>query len=279
MLTTASLSAIRRPSLEIGCHDLPYSARKPGHEDDAVGEEDGFFDVVRDHECRGVGGLQDVHQELLHGPSGLCIEGSEGFVHEQYRRLVGQRPCDRDPLLHAAGKLDREGMAEAAETDQFDEVRGPLPALRLGNAIQPHAVLHVLLHRQPVERGVGLEHHAALSSGADDRLPVEHERACRGLLQSRDHAQDRRFSAARGTEQGAEVVVPNVEGDVGDCLYLLAGAEAELLREVDDRELGLLPACAHGRPIECAVLRGRIQRAGRGITRPDRRCSRRSGQK
>ena len=88
-------------------------------------------------------------------------------------RIAGKRPGDRHPLLHAARELRGEVVAELLELHQLDVMVGPVAALPLGHAVEAHAVLHVLLHREPVERRVGLEDHAPVAAGPGDLVAVE----------------------------------------------------------------------------------------------------------
>src|SRR5262249_13186222 len=67
------------------------------------------------------------------------IERAEGLVHEQDGRLVGERPRDADPLLHATRKLGRIAMGETGQADHIEQFVGdgarpgtPLP-LRVGS--------------------------------------------------------------------------------------------------------------------------------------------------
>ena len=52
------------------------------------------------------------------------VERAERLVHEQQRRLEGERARDRDPLLHAAGELPRVVVGEAAELDELEHLLG-----------------------------------------------------------------------------------------------------------------------------------------------------------
>src|SRR3954471_22763654 len=81
--------------------NLPDGAGAAAHHRDALAEEDGLLDVVGDEDDGRAGALPDAHQLLLEPLARLRVEGTEGLVHEQHARLVGQRPRDGDPLLHA----------------------------------------------------------------------------------------------------------------------------------------------------------------------------------
>ena len=76
-----------------------------GHHHDAVGEEEGLIDVVRDHQHRGFLFPPDRQQFLLQLLLGDRIEGAERFIEHQHRWIDRQRPGDRHPLLHASRDL------------------------------------------------------------------------------------------------------------------------------------------------------------------------------
>jgi hypothetical protein len=45
----------------------------------------------------------DFANQLLHVNPGQRIEGAEGFIQEQDRRLIGQCPGQGNPLFHSPG--------------------------------------------------------------------------------------------------------------------------------------------------------------------------------
>ena len=103
------------------------------------------------------------------------------------RRIGGpvrQRAGDGHPLLHAAGKLARIGVLELGQLHELDEAIGVSLPLVSGNAVDPHPVLDILLHRHPIEGGIALEHHAAGLVRAMDLLAVEEHGAVRRDLRA-----------------------------------------------------------------------------------------------
>ena len=86
------------------------SVIRPGprrHHHDPVGEVDRLGDRVGDEDGAGAGLRADPQQLVLQPLAGHLVERAERLVHQQQRRVYGQRPGDRDPLLHAAGQLGR----------------------------------------------------------------------------------------------------------------------------------------------------------------------------
>ena len=87
---------------------------------------------------------------------------------------------------------------------------GQLVAIAAGHALAFEPEGDVIEHRAVVERRVILKHHAAVGTGASDRL-AEHEHfAGRGRmlrLQPGDQPQDRALAAAAGTEDAHELAL------------------------------------------------------------------------
>ena len=71
------------------------------------------------------GRLPDAQDLLVHALAGHLVERAERLVHEQDRRLEGERPGDGHALLHAARQLVRVVLEEVAELDQVEHLAGP----------------------------------------------------------------------------------------------------------------------------------------------------------
>ena len=154
-------------------HPVEDPRRARGEDVAGVGEVDGLGDVVRDEEDRVVLDPRDVEEEPLHPPPRHRVERAERLVHQDDARLVHERPGDRDALLHPAREVFREALREVEEADLLQHLAGAVAAFFRVDAPELQAVLDVLLDRQPAERRVGLEDHAAVLRGAADRLAVE----------------------------------------------------------------------------------------------------------
>src|ERR1051325_10154468 len=91
---------------------------------------------------------------------------------------------ERGALLHAAGEHLRIVPLEAAQPDACDE---------LGCALRrcARAKEDVLLDCEPGEERVGLEYHAAVGTGACDRLAIEKYAPGARVLESGDDATER----------------------------------------------------------------------------------------
>ena len=95
--------------------------------EDAVGEEDGFLDVVGDDEHR-LGGevgaapqLEELAAEVLGGED---VEGGERLVHEERVGFDDERAGEADALAHAARELLGVRGLEAVEADEVDDPFG-----------------------------------------------------------------------------------------------------------------------------------------------------------
>ncbi|WP_275174847.1 hypothetical protein [Bradyrhizobium sp. CSS354] len=64
---------------------------------------DGFVDAVGNEDDRLAGRLPDTQEFAQKRLACLCIERSEGLVHQQNLGIVGEVARDRDALLHATG--------------------------------------------------------------------------------------------------------------------------------------------------------------------------------
>jgi hypothetical protein len=103
-----------------------------------------------------------------------------------------------------------------------------ISGLRMLVLLQPEG--HVLLHRHVREQRVALEHHVHRPLVGRQRrqvLAVHPDLAAGGLLEAREHAQQRGLAAARGAEQGEDLALPDVQADLVDgdeAVELLAHA-------------------------------------------------------
>ncbi len=96
---------------------------------DPVAELHGFVEVVG-HEDDGLAQLLLQPQEFVLQPLPRDrVDRAERLVHQQHRRIGGQRPGDSDSLLLAARQFTRIAVAvlrrlEADQVEQFVDARG-----------------------------------------------------------------------------------------------------------------------------------------------------------
>ena len=176
-------------------------------------EEDRFLRLVLRPQLR--------YQILEHGARHR-VERAERLVHQQHRRIDGERLRDRHALLHAAGQLARqlaEDRAVEADLAQFFQ----RDRLQLVRAAPGKALLQrqhdVFARRHPREQTVILKDHAAVQPRAADWAPVDRDPSPRRPLQPRQQAQERALAAARLSQQADEL--PRRHGKVDVFQYQL----------------------------------------------------------
>ncbi len=149
----------------------------------------------------------DPQQQLLHLQTRLAIECTEGLIHEQDLRIVGQRPSNRHTLHHAAGQLLGVVVGKPGQADFIDVVIDDLLALSGCHTATLEAELDVLPHRQPGEQRVALEHHAAIRTRPLNLLATDVDFAFRGLIQSGGEVQQTRLAAPRRPDQYGKLLI------------------------------------------------------------------------
>jgi hypothetical protein len=183
----------------------------------------------------------------LEGLAQLGVEGAQGLVQQQHRRVEDQRPGQRDPLLLAAGQLGRPPPLQPLQLDQDQGLGDPPLGLGLAHVLEAQPEGDVVGHVQEREQGVALEHRVDLAlvrRGAGHVDPVEQDAPLGGLLEPGDQPQGGRLAAARRAEQGEELAAGHVQVDAvhgGDVL--------EPLDQPDQPDL----ASAHGDPFSDAL--------------------------
>ena len=74
---------------------------------DAVAEVEGLVQIVGDEQHRRPPLGDDAQHLVLQGLARHGVERAKRLVHQQHRGVLRQAAGDLQPLLHAAGKLDR----------------------------------------------------------------------------------------------------------------------------------------------------------------------------
>ncbi len=100
----------------------------------------------------------------------------------------------------------------------------------------------VLPGGQPGEQGIALEDHAAVEAGPRHRHAVDQKLALVEILQPGDDGEQRALAAARGADEGDELVLGQGQIDVMQGLDL-AGPLAEGLAEAAQLQLGRHVPC------------------------------------
>src|SRR5437773_3494852 len=103
----------------------------------------------------------------------------------------------------------------------------PLLAVELRKSL-PRGQLHILAGAQPRQQRRRLKHHAAIGSRTVDLLAINADAAQGGSLQSRQDRKQRRFSAARVSENADEFARLDLYAEVLDR-YVRSGGRGKYL--------------------------------------------------
>ena len=102
----------------------------PVEHTDAVGQDRGVFERMRDEQGREPQSVQRVTKLVADLLARNSIERAERFVEEQHSRLAGERAREGHALALAAGKLSRQDSREMRDTEAFEQVRTLAPACK-----------------------------------------------------------------------------------------------------------------------------------------------------
>ncbi len=177
-----------------------------------------------------VGPLHEREQLLLQDFARLRVERRERLVHQQDRRVHGERPHQAHALLHAAGELIGIVTLEAGQADQLEIVRHPRLDLRARRPRHGEPEGGVVVDGLPGEQAEMLEHHGnAVGRPAGHRLAMDEKLAAAEIGEAGDTAQQRGLAAAGGTHDAHDLVAPDrerqlMEGDDGAVEEKFAGA-------------------------------------------------------
>ena len=226
--------------------ELGADPSRVGRQDeDAVGEQDGFFDVVGDDEHRACGEVvarpegEELGAEVLGGED---VERGERFVHEQRVGFDDERACEADALAHAAGELFGVGGFETVEADEVDGAFGAVAALGGRDVAGFETELDVLADGEPRQQREGLEHHRDAGVRGDDGcVLVDGATTCR-RDETGEATQQGGLAGAGLAEEGDDLAVVELEVDVVEHRERRAVGRCEGLADVvggeDRRPLG-----------------------------------------
>ena len=178
--------------------------------------------------------LQNLLQLEAHALARDDVERAEGLVHQQEGGVEEKRPADRHPLLHAARELVGVALLEALEAGKPDEL-ARARAIAIGRlAAHLRGEEHVRECGAPGQEHRGLEDHADAHERPAHLLAAHLYASLRGCDQARNHAQQGRLAAAAWADEGDELLVADLEGELLD-----RGTGPEGLREPIDPDGGL----------------------------------------
>jgi hypothetical protein len=187
------------------------AARPLAHHQHPVRQEDRLGNAVGDQQHRLAGGHPDALQFEVHALARHRVERAERLVHQQHRRIVQQRPQDRDALLHAARELPRVLVLEAFQVGHLDEAVGALARRLHRHAADLGLQQDVVEHAPPRQQQRALEHDAHVGLRAAHRLARQAELAAAGGQEAGHHLHQGALAAARRADDRDELAGPDLE--------------------------------------------------------------------
>src|SRR5713226_3183507 len=144
-------------------------------DDDTVGENNGFFNVVSNDEYRARGNF--VTEPELEELAAQCFRGEdvkrgERLVHEEHFGLDDEGAGYADTLLHAARKLFWVGRFETVEADGVNDAQGPFVALDWSHASGFERGFDVFNDREPGKERETLKDDRNVWRFVTDRMAV-----------------------------------------------------------------------------------------------------------
>src|SRR5690349_14399455 len=176
---------------------------------------DFFFSSRRRH----TRSLRDWSSDVC---SSDLVERGERLVHEQQRRLRGERPGDGSAHLHAAGKLPGVGVAEIFQSYQREGPAHALhPPIASGRAPEVERQAYVLLDVRPREKRRALEDEGETPPTLvrRGRIGPEPDAALRGRRQPCDEPQQGALSAPGWPDDGREFAARDTERERLECAH------------------------------------------------------------
>src|SRR4030095_15210895 len=132
----------------------------------------------------------------------LSTERTERFVHQDYRRLVGERADNRSAFAHPAGQLGRIIFFKAGEAGKVDEVAYLSLAVGARIALGIKAKADVFFHGEPWEKFAFLRHIADSRVEPAHFIALATQATRRDRGKSGDQLEQRGFAAAARSDDG-----------------------------------------------------------------------------
>ncbi len=220
--TNSSTNVVRgRADEVVGRRVLRQDAAVLEHRD-AVAQLHRLVDVVGDEDDRLAQPPLEREQLVLQPVARDRVDGAERLVHEQQRRVRGERARDAHALALAAAELRRIAVGHVRiEADERQELLHPRPGAGAVPAQQARDGGDVLGHGPMGEQADLLDRVADLPPqrrglALADGAAVEADVARRELGHAVDEAHRRRLAAARRAHQDAHLAGADLEGEVLD---------------------------------------------------------------
>ncbi len=251
----------------LGCRELG----DPGallEDRDAIAHLDRLVDVVGDEGDRLLQFVLEAEELVLQ--TGACdrVDGPEGFVHQQHRRVGRQRPRHTDALALSAGELLGEPFAVLVgrEPDHLEQFVHAL----LGAILVPSEQLghgrHVVPDPDVREQPDLLDHVAdpppqVVRIDGGDVFTVDDDVARRRFDDAVDHLEAGRLAAARRSDEDDDLTLGDLQAQAIHRGRLLPGEPLGELLELDHRlvEVRLVAEAGLGMVGVCHVTHGYLE--------------------
>jgi hypothetical protein len=221
------------------------------HHRDAVADAHGLLDVVGDEDDRLAHRLLQAQELRLQAFADHRVDGGERFVHQQHRRVGGQRPRYAGPLPLPARQLGRVAVTELlrVEADGVQQLVHPLPDPLPVPAEQPRHGADVRAHRLVREQAHALDDVADATAqlvgvDAGHVLATEQDPAGAGLDDPVDHLHRGGLAAAGRAHEDRELARGEGQVELGDAHRAVG---VDLAHALEPDLLGRARACRTSR--------------------------------
>src|ERR1051325_4404403 len=238
-----NLENIARP-LHRHLDDVLHARGAMRHNDHAVGERDRLHQIVGYEQDRLALLLPDFQSLAVQHRARPRGERPEGLVHENHRRLVGERADDRGALAHAAGELRRIIFLETRKAGERDKVVQLPLALLARIALRVEAEGDVFLEREPREKLALLRHVADSGVELSHFLSLIENPSAGDRRQAGDEFEQRRFAAAGRPYNRNKFAVGDVQADIFQRDQVAALGSLERFGDLFDAYDEIVPAGA-----------------------------------
>ena len=170
------------------------------HDGDTVGHRQRLFLVVGDIHRGYIHPALDLLDGIPHFDTEFRVQIGQRFIHQKYLRPDDDRPRKGDTLLLPAGKRCGHTVFQVVDLHDLQDFIHPLFDFLFRHLPHPQTESHIIFHRHVGENGVILEDHAHISficRHIVDNFPVDRNRTAFDGIESDNHTEQCRFTAAR----------------------------------------------------------------------------------
>ena len=189
------------------------------HDDDAVGQRHRLDLIMGDVKHRLAHPALQQGDFLAHAGAQLGVKVRQRLIQQKHRRIADQRPAKRDALHLPARQLTGLTIQQMGDVQHLGGGVDPANDLVGRGAAHLEAKGHVGADRLVRIKRIVLEHHgdvAVLGFQRGHIAPADHQRAAADPFKSGDHAQRRRFAAARRPQQNDQLAGRDLKVDALD---------------------------------------------------------------